>query len=111
MRAKKFTLMSRAQVARTQKQVNEAITGMCSDNASKGFVRMEEKVMRMEAEAEMSGQWRTAKLSLDPIDDRFKDTEMDEIAVELALRKEKLGNQKAEIEGTVKGKESEMLNN
>lgn len=107
MRAKKFTLMSRAQVARTHKQVNEAITGMCSDNASKGFIRMEEKVMRMEAEAEMSGQWRTAKLGFDAIDDRFKSTEIDDIAAELALRKEKLHHQKAEIESaTVQGKES-----
>lgn len=106
MRAKKFTLMSRAQVARTQRQVNEAITGMCNDNASKGFVRMEEKVMRMEAEAEMSGQWRTAKVGLDAIDERFKNTEVDEIAAELALRKEKLHNQKAEIEVNVQGKES-----
>ncbi|HZG15505.1 MAG TPA: PspA/IM30 family protein [Candidatus Bathyarchaeia archaeon] len=59
MRAKKYALMSRAQVAQAQKQVNQAIVGFGSESASRGFARMEEKVLRMEAEAEVSGQWRT----------------------------------------------------
>lgn len=59
LRAKKYMLISRAQVAQTQKQVNQAIDGFGSESASRGFARMEEKVLRLEAQAEVSGQWRT----------------------------------------------------
>lgn len=108
LRAKKFTLMSRAQVARTQKQVNQAISGMYSESASKGFARMEEKVIRMEAEAELSGQWKAARLVLD---EPFRSKENDEIAAELALRKEKLNAQKTEqIAAEAQGIDAQVLN-
>lgn len=111
LRAKKFTLMSRAQVARTQKQVNQAITGMCNENASRGFARMEEKVMRMEAEAEMSGQWKEARLAAIGLDERFQANEPNEIDLELAARKEKLSAQKStEPQPDTQGKENVVLN-
>jgi phage shock protein A len=86
MRAKKFTLMSRAQVARTQKQVNQAIVGIGSETASRGFARMEEKVLRMEAEAELSGQWKLHRQTLEQL-------EKDDLDAELASIKKKLAEE------------------
>ncbi|MFY0545148.1 PspA/IM30 family protein [Brevibacillus sp. H7] len=93
MRAKKFTLMARAQVARTQKQVNQAVTGMGSESASRGFARMEEKVLRMEAEADISGQWKQTRLGLDSSLNALNKDELDE---ELARLKAALQEKKAE---------------
>jgi phage shock protein A len=87
MRAKKFTLMARAQVAKTQKQVNQAIVGMGSETASRGFARMEEKVMRMEAEADLSGQWRKTSAGLDH---SLSTLEKDDLDAELAKIKASL---------------------
>jgi phage shock protein A len=93
MRAKKFTLMARAQVARTQKQVNQAITGMGCETASRGFARMEEKVLRMEAEADISGQWKQTRAGLDTCLSRL---EPDDLDAELASIKASLQEKKAE---------------
>lgn len=65
MRAKKYTLLARAEVARTQKHLNNVITGMGCESASRGFARMEDKVMRMEAEAEMSSHWKASAAGLE----------------------------------------------
>jgi phage shock protein A len=81
MRAKKFTLMARAQVARTQKQVNHAVVGIGTQTAGRGFARMEEKVIRMEAEAQMSGQWRQTSYGLETA---LSGLEKDELDAELA---------------------------
>ncbi|WP_139492301.1 PspA/IM30 family protein [Brevibacillus dissolubilis] len=88
MRAKKYTLMARAQVARTQKQINTAITGIGCDSAIRGFSRMEEKVTQMEAEAELSGQHRTCG----SLSHKLRALEhKDDIERELAELKTKLG--------------------
>lgn len=92
MRAKKFTLMARAQVARTQKQVNQAVVGMGNQTAGRGFVRMEEKVMRMEAEAQMSGQWRKTSIGLD---NALSALEQDDLDAELANIKASMEEKKA----------------
>lgn len=81
MRAKRFTLMARAQVARTQKQVNHAVVGIGTQTAGRGFARMEEKVIRMEAEAQMSGQWRQPSYGLE---NALSELEKDELDAELA---------------------------
>jgi len=94
MRAKKFTLMARAQVARTQKQVNQAITGMGCETASRGFARMEEKVLRMEAEADISGEWKQTRLGLD---NALNALEKDELEEELARLKASLSDKQMEI--------------
>lgn len=93
MRAKKFTLMARAQVARTQKHVNEVVVGMGRHTAGRGFARMEEKVMRMEAEAQMSGQWRNSSIGLDRA---FTALEKDELDDELAKIKEAMNEKKTD---------------
>ncbi|WP_419878476.1 PspA/IM30 family protein [Brevibacillus centrosporus] len=92
MRAKKFTLMARAQVARTQKQVNQAVVGIGNQTAGRGFSRMEEKVMRMEAEAQMSGQWRQTSIGLN---NALSELEKDDLDAELANIKASLQNSKA----------------
>jgi phage shock protein A len=107
MRAKKFTLMSRAQVARTQKQVNQAIVGIGCETASRGFARMEEKVLRMEAEAELSGQWKANRQALEQL-------EKDDLDAELAAIKAKLAEEKAEkpfgLDAKTQGNNEEVLN-
>jgi phage shock protein A len=95
MRAKKFTLMARAQVARTQKQVNQVITGMGCETASRGFARMEEKVLRMEAEADISGQWKHSSSGLDKSLSRL---EKDDLDAELASIKASLQERKGQPE-------------
>jgi len=54
MRAKKFTLMARAQVARTQKQVNQAVVGIGNHTAGRGFARMEKEKKATAAPADPS---------------------------------------------------------
>lgn len=93
MRAKKYTLIARAEVARTQKHLNTVITGMGCESASRGFARMEEKVMRMEAEADMSGQWKAGSVGLDH---SFQKLAKDEIDDELAALKASLQASKTE---------------
>ena len=51
MKAKKATLVARAQAARAQKEINKVVTGLGRDTARKGFKRMEEKVLQNEAES------------------------------------------------------------
>jgi phage shock protein A len=87
MRAKKYELTTRAQVARTQKHLNQVITGLGSESASRGFARMEEKVLRMEAEAEMSSERLRTSYGLDRAFEPLFD---DEIEAELQARKAKL---------------------
>jgi len=93
MRAKKFTLMARAQVARTQKQVNHAVIGIGTQTAGRGFARMEEKVMRMEAEAQMSRQWKGSNIGLG-WENALSELEKDDLDTELASIKASLQEKK-----------------
>lgn len=103
MRAKKYTLVSRAQVAQTQKLVNHAIVGIGSESASRGFRRMEEKVMQMETEAELSGQWRSVHIA--PY--RELHPEIDD---ELARLKRELTEKTKENIGEEQGNNVDVLN-
>ncbi|RNB70880.1 PspA/IM30 family protein [Brevibacillus panacihumi] len=97
MRAKRFTLMARAQVARTQKQVNQAVTGIGTQTAGRGFARMEEKVIRMEAEAQLSGKWRQPSVGLE---DALLALEKDDLDAELAAIKAAMEQKGDKIEKT-----------
>lgn len=65
MKNKRDLLVARAEAAKAQKSINQAMSGFNSDGASRGFERMEEKVLQMEAEAQASGELRASRKSLD----------------------------------------------
>ena len=90
MKNKRETLKARAEAAKAQKQIKQAMSGFGTDNAAKGFARMEEKVMQLEAEAEASKQVLGGSRSLD---DEFKELKKNQpdIDDELAALKAKMG--------------------
>ncbi|MDF2724320.1 MAG: PspA/IM30 family protein [Paenibacillus sp.] len=65
LKNKKDMLIARAEAAKAQKHINQAMSGFGTDNAAKGFDRMTEKVLQMEAEAEASKELRSSNRSLD----------------------------------------------
>lgn len=65
MKNKKDLLVARAESAKAQKQINQTMSGFGQDNAAKGFDRMTEKVLQMEAEAEASKDIRSSNRTLD----------------------------------------------
>jgi phage shock protein A len=70
MKNKRDTLKARAEAAKAQKQINQAMSGFGADNAAKGFERMQDKVLQLEAEAEASNELHGSSRSLD---DEFKE--------------------------------------
>lgn len=93
MKNKKDLLVARAEAAKAQKQINQAMSGFGTDNAAKGFDRMTEKVLQMEAEAKASGELRGTKKSLDDeLDSLDKsggvDDELAVLKAQLAAKKE-----------------------
>lgn len=70
MKNKRDTLKARAEAAKAQKQINQVMSGFGTDNAARGFERMEERVLQMEAEAEASNEIHGSSRSLD---DEFKE--------------------------------------
>lgn len=93
LKNKKDLLIARAEAAKAQKQINQAMSGFGSDNAAKGFDRMSEKVLQMEAEAKASSELRGSNKSLDDeLDALGADSGVeDELAVlkaQLAAKKE-----------------------
>ncbi|MBD0380058.1 PspA/IM30 family protein [Paenibacillus sedimenti] len=92
MKNKKDLLVARAETAKAQKQINQAMSGFGTDNAAKGFDRMSEKVLQMEAEAQASGEIRAKNRSLDDeLDQLGKSDGVDD---ELAALKAKLAEKK-----------------
>lgn len=90
MKLKKDSLKARAESAKTRTKINRAMSNIGSDDSRHGFERMEEKVLRYEAEAETSEDLSSASRSLD---DEFKELEKDTVDDELAALKEKLGKE------------------
>ncbi|EKN67282.1 phage shock protein A (IM30), suppresses sigma54-dependent transcription [Schinkia azotoformans MEV2011] len=52
LRNKKFHLVSRANVAKAVKDINQALVTIDTESAAKGFARIEEKLMMMEADSQ-----------------------------------------------------------
>jgi len=91
MELKKDTLKARAETAKTKTKINRTMSSIGSDESRQGFERMEEKVLRYEAEAETSEDLRSASKSLD---DEFAALEKDSgVEDELAALKKKLGKE------------------
>ncbi|MDF2960101.1 MAG: PspA/IM30 family protein [Paenibacillus sp.] len=93
MKNKKDLLIARAEAAKAQKQINQAMSGFGTDNAAKGFDRMSEKVLQMEAEAEASNELRSKDRSLDDELDQLKkndgvDDELAALRARLQAKKE-----------------------
>ncbi|GKS10806.1 PspA/IM30 family protein [Paenibacillus chitinolyticus] len=92
MKNKKDLLIARAEAAKAQKHINQAMSGFGTDNAAKGFDRMSEKVLQLEAEAQASGELRSKGKSLDDELDQLGKS--DGIDDELAAMKAKLAEKK-----------------
>ncbi|WP_047153811.1 PspA/IM30 family protein [Aneurinibacillus tyrosinisolvens] len=60
MKNKKAALLARANAAKATKQMNRAIYSIDTESAVKGFARMEERIMMMEASADPSRYLREA---------------------------------------------------
>ena len=92
MEMKRDTLKARALSAKARKSVNAAMSGTSSDSASKGFQRMEEKVLQYEAEAETSEDLYSGGKSLDQeLSELNRESELD---LEMKRLKEQLNNEK-----------------
>jgi phage shock protein A len=92
MKNKKDLLIARAESAKAQKQINQAMSSFGTDNAAKGFDRMSEKVLQLEAEAQASGELRDKSRSLD--DELSQLDKSGGVDDELAAMKAKLAEKK-----------------
>lgn len=90
MQLKKDSLKARAESAKTRTKMNRTMSSISGDESRQGFERMEEKVLRFEAEAETSEDLSYASRTLD---DEFKELETNDVDDELAALKEKLGKE------------------
>ncbi|WP_010099183.1 PspA/IM30 family protein [Ornithinibacillus scapharcae] len=86
---KKDSLKARAESAKTRTKINRSMSSIGGDESRQGFARMEEKVLRFEAEAETSEDLSTQSRTLD---DEFKklDTAVED---ELAELKKAMGKE------------------
>ncbi|TCP54722.1 phage shock protein A (PspA) family protein [Tumebacillus sp. BK434] len=89
MKNKRDTLKARAEAAKAQKQINQTLSGIGSNNAAAGFSRMEDKVLQLEAEAEASNEVSGSK-SLDREFAELNKNNTSEIDAELEALKAKL---------------------
>lgn len=88
MKLKKDSLKARAESAKTRTKMNRTMSGIGGDQSRQSFDRMEEKVLRYEAEAETSEDLRSSNKSLDDeLDALDKGNDIDD---ELAALKRKL---------------------
>lgn len=88
MRNRRNELVARAQMAKAKKQMAQlsSTDTLAAGHASRGFQRMEEKIMQMEAEAEVSRLPVLSGARVQP--DAFRQEQVEE---QLNLLKEKLG--------------------
>ena len=91
MDLKRDSLKARAETAKTKAKINRSLSSIGSDQSRAGFERMEEKVLRYEAEAETSEDMRSSNRGLDDeFDELNKKSGVDD---ELAALKKKLGKE------------------
>lgn len=91
MKLKKDSLKARAESAKTRTKMNRSMSSISNDESKRGFERMEEKVMRYEAEAETSEDLSSESRSLD---DEFEQLEKSSgVDDELAALKKKMGKE------------------
>ena len=88
MQLKKDSLKARAESAKARTKMNRSLSSIDNNQSKQGFQRMEEKVLRFEAEADTSEDITQASKSLD---DEFKELEKSSVYSELEELKRKLG--------------------
>lgn len=88
MQLKKDSLKARAESAKARTKMNRSLSSIDNNQSKQGFQRMEEKVLRFEAEADTSEDITQASKSLD---DEFKELEKSSVDSELEELKRKLG--------------------
>jgi phage shock protein A len=93
LRAKRDTLVARARSAEAQKGIHGIVGGLGRDDARRGFDRMEDKVLQMEAEAHVAGELRRTGKNLD---DELAALGNADIDRELEELKERLKKNKAQ---------------
>ena len=86
LRVKRDTLIARVQSAKVQKEIFGVMSGFGKDSARRNFDRMEDKVLRIEAEAQVAGD--SKEKSLDREFELLEDNH--DIERELAAIKENL---------------------
>jgi len=86
LRVKRDTLVARVQSAKVQKEIFGVMSGFGKDSARRNFDRMEDKVLRIEAEAQVAGD--SKEKSLDREFELLEDNH--DIERELAAIKENL---------------------
>ncbi|RLQ93096.1 PspA/IM30 family protein [Falsibacillus albus] len=92
MEMKRNTLAARAQAAKAKAVMNQAVSASSSSNAKSGFQRMEEKVIRQEAEVQAHEDLQQVNQSLD---DELKEISRNkEVEAELGRLKEILAQKK-----------------
>lgn len=87
MKNRKDTMIARAESAKAQKKINQTMSGFGKDSAAKGFERMNDKVLQLEAEAETSKELRSSSRSLD---EELEALSRDDVDDELQALKEQL---------------------
>lgn len=89
LRAKRDTLAARAQAAQAQKHIAGIVGGFSTDSSRRGFDRMENKVMQMEAEAQVSADLNGLVQALDDelaaLNDSDIERELEELKARLNL--------------------------
>lgn len=91
LKNQKDILIARAQSAKAQRKLNEAMTTIGKDNGLKGFERMSDKVLQLEAEAEASKEFHQSNISLD---DELDSLVNDELEHDLAVLRAQLEERK-----------------
>lgn len=93
MQSKKQLLVARAESAKLTKNMNQTVTGFGRQTAAKGFSRMEQKVLGMEAEAEASKQLYLETATQKTLDEEYRSIQSSPTATSLELEelKRKLG--------------------
>lgn len=94
MKNKKDLLVARAEAAKAQKSINQAMSGFGMDNAARGFDRMSDKVAQLEAEAQASNELRSKDRTLD--DELAGLDKNDGVEDELAALKAKVAQKKGQ---------------
>ena len=94
MRNKRNELAARTQIAKAKKQMSQisSIPTIESGHAAKGFHRMEEKILQLEAEAEVWGDLHPYKFRLDGFSGAAEAGKNAQVEEQLARLKEKLGS-------------------